>query len=1017
MYKYFRFTAYCLLLTASFCEAGVTGKIVGKVKDKTTKEPLPFVNILIEGTTMGAAADLNGEYFIINVPVGTYTLIAKMMGYDDMKVENIHVSADMTRRINFSLSQTVLKMKEMIVIDTRPIIQRDVTSSSKLVTGKDIAKMPVTSYTDVLKIQTGAIETGREGIGSGGLHIRGGRADEVMYVVDGINTTDPVYGTSGAILSKHSIEEMQLISGGFDAEYGRAMSGVVNVVTKEGRSRYTGTIEYNTDQMFGKGSNLYKYKPDSLNEYLFDQGYNFGFNNVAFTFSGPIPFSQKATFFSCGGINKYNSHLPHNDEMEISGTVKLAWKLTNTFKTALTGNYAYRDYHSYWHSFSRGAWLEETPRRERGNTQLNLKITHSISPKTFYTLNVGRFNTYRRIRGQDGKHYNDFKGIGTQWLPWVSMARDTGWYDPENKTWKDGWSEDRAWRWYYQYKNKLGEWNEHTGEWIWTTDRVEDIIDALNGRYYSTWTYLDRRISEKDSIVYAKGNDTIYYHEFDLDKYIEDIGKYIDSGGDAAYKDSIEPSGNLYKQRYNHDDFALDRFGYYFYPWWHSRNTTKYIGSFNLISQINKYNEVKFGADVEKHFLELTDIRFVNDNPYLDDYEKEPVSASAYISDKIEYEDMVLKLGLRYDWFDPMSQFYISLDSLGKGKEDATPKWQFSPRFGISYAVTDKAVMYANYGHFFQVLNFADIYQNLNADITSGWPTIGNPDLPPQKEIMYEGGFRYAFGPDMALETSAYYKDIKTLLSTRQKHTIFGKSIASYTIFELQDFARVKGIDIILKKRATAFLSGSVSYSFQDAKGTGSSAREAFLFYFYRGGSGHPPKREFPLEYDITHTVKAGLNFYLPSGFGFMSNLNTNVQFSFITGAPYTPKDQKGRVQEVGSKRMPSTSNTDLRIDKAINLGGVKLGVFAVVKNLFNVKNIRVVHPETGEPDDDNDPPKWEESSYETQWEDHNDRYGTDFDNGWEMYRADLANWKRYCDNPEYYSSPRKIQVGIELKF
>lgn len=1009
MYKYFRFTAYCLLLTASFCEAGVTGKIVGKVKDKTTKESLPFVNILIEGTTMGAAADLNGEYLIINVPVGTYTLVAKMMGYDDMKVQNVHISADMTRRINFSLSQTVLKMKEMIVIDTRPIIQRDVTSSSKLVTGKDIAKMPVTSYTDVLKIQTGAIETGHGG--SGGLHIRGGRADEVMYVVDGINTTDPVYGTSGAILSKHSIEEMQLISGGFDAEYGRAMSGVVNVVTKEGRSHYTGTIEYNTDQIFKKSSN--RYEPGKL----FNQGYNFGLNNGSFTFSGPIPGIKKASFFSCGGINKYNSHLPHNDEMEISGTVKLAWKLTNTFKTALTGNYAYRNYHSYWHSFSRGAWIEDTPRRERGNTQLNLKITHSISPKTFYTLNVGRFNTYRRIRGQDGRHYNDFEAIGHH-ISWVKTARDSGWYDPENKKWKDGWSEERAWRWYYENVNDLGEWSEHTKQWVWHSDtRFEDIANALTNRCYSNWTYLDRRISEKDSVVYARGSDTIYYHEFDLDKYIEDIKRYIE---DESYGDSIEPSGNLYLMRYEGDEFDSPdspRFNYYFYPWWHSRSTTKYIGSFNLISQVNKYNEVKFGADVEKHFLELTDISFINDNPYLDNYEKKPITASAYVSDKIEYEDMVLKLGLRYDWFDPKSRFYVNLDSLGAGKEDASPKWQFSPRFGISYAVTDKAMMYANYGHFFQVLNFADIYQNLEADITNGWPTIGNPDLPPQKEIMYEGGFRYAFGPDMALETSAYYKDIKTLLSTRQKRTIFHRKLASYIVYELQDFARVKGIDIVLKKRATSFLSGSISYSFQDAKGTGSSAREAFLFYFYRGASGHPPKREFPLEYDVTHTVKTGLNFYLPSGLGYLSNLNTNIQFSFITGAPYTPEDYKGRVQEVGSKRMPATTNTDVRIDKQVNLVGLNFGFFAVVKNLFNTRNIMDIYAKTGKSDDNGEPPKWEKDVYESKRESLEKDWGIEYESAEAVYEADMVNWRKFCDDPTNYSKPRRIQVGIELKF
>ncbi|MCK4352629.1 TonB-dependent receptor [candidate division WOR-3 bacterium] len=1005
-------TTYCLLPTALF--AGITGKIAGKVIDTGTREPLPFVNVIIEGTTMGAATDKLGDFFIVNVPVGIYTVKATMIGYKAVKVKNVKVSTDMTTTVNFRLEPTVIKGEEVIVTAKRPIIERDVTSSSKRTSGKEISKMPVTNYEDVVALQAGSVETGRGS--SGGLHIRGGRSDEVVYIVDGINTTDPVYGTSGAILDNNAISEMLIISGGFDAEYGRAMSGVVNVVTREGGTKYSGGIKYTTDNIFKKSSNLYKQGK------LFNQGYNFGVNDGSITLGGPIPYLKRSSFFLSGGLRGYDSYLPHSDGIEGKGTLKLAWRLSNAFKATLSSNYAYRRYHGYWHSYSRGKWIDELPLYQRGNSQINLKLTHSVSSKTFYTLNIGRFNTYHKYSSQDGKDYNDFKEIGTR-LSWVAVARDSGWYNPEYGTWEEGWSEDRAWMWYYENVRHLGQWNSSTGEWEWGDETdFNEIVDALNYRYYQTGTYLKGgSVPGGDKLVYTGVEDGetlyIYYHTFSLDKYINDVRKYINTD---FPEDSIEPSGGLYMTRYNRDEFG--RFCYYFYPMWHDRNTTRLSASFHLISQVNKYNEIKAGADIEKHDLDLTYLQFVNKNPYMDHYDKKPLTASAYLSDKIEYEDMVLKAGLRYDYFNPKSDFYINLDSLSAGQAEAEAKIQFSPRFGISYAMTDKSVMYANYGHFFQPLNFADIYQNLDADITNGLPIIGNPNLPPQKEIMYEGGFRYAFTPDMAGEISAYFKDVKTLLSTREKRTIFKGKLAPYTIYQLQDFATVKGIDVIFTKRARRFLSGTISYSYQDAKGTGSSSREYYYRYMNTGIS--LPKKEYPLEFDITHTIKTGLNFNIPEKWGPfalkiqpLSNLNANLQFVFMSGAPYTPTDSKGRPQEVGSKRMPAISNIDLRIDKGFKFRGLDIGFFADVRNLLNTKNVVDIYSRTGKPDDNGDPPKWIKENYESQYEDYNARHGKNYKSGWDMYLDDLANWERYYNDPTNYSNPRIIRFGIEIKF
>ncbi len=1013
MIRNYKLWGLILLSTPAF--GLTTGKIRGIVKDAKTGEALPYANVVIEETVFGAATDLKGEYIIVNAPVGSHTMIASMLGYANMKVQDVRVSVNMTTTVNFKLEPAAIRGKEVVVKAKRPIIQRDVTASSKRMSGKQITQMPVSDYEDVIALQSGAIETG--GSRSGGLHIRGGRSDEVVYIVDGINTTDPVSGKSGAILDNNAIQEMLVISGGFDAEYGNAMSGVVNVVTREGKSKYEGRLKYTTDQAFPKSDSLHN------TQKLFEQGYNFGLNNLALTLGGPLPWIKKATFFSSGGYKSYDAYLPGSDSRETKGTLKLGWRLTNDFKATLSSNYAYKDYHKYWHSFSKGAWADDTPRYERWNSQVNLKLNHTISSKTFYTINIGRFETARKIRGQNGRDFNDFSEIGKR-LPWVSIARDSLWYNPETKEWKEGWSEQRAWNWYYENVKQFGEWRPGIG-WKWHSDtEPEDIVDALNFRRYETATFsLDSLAG--DSLWYRIDDTTaVYYHTFDIDKYIDDVAMFI---ADSLEEQDIQPSGNLYEIRYNKES-EFGRFNYYFSPKWHDRTTTRYSIDLKLTTQLNRYNEVKFGTNTEFHKLHLTDIVFTNRNPYIDYYDKEPLTIAAYVSDKIEYEDMVLKLGLRADYFDPKSDFYIHLDSLEAGKEPAEPKFQFSPRVGICYAVSDKSAMFANYGHFFQLLNFADIYQNLNADITVAWPKIGNPDLPPQKEIMYEGGLKYAFTPDMSAEITAYFKDVKTLLAQRQMTTIFHRKLATYTIYELHDFALVKGIDLTFTKRARRFLSGSVSYSFQSAKGTGSSASEAFYFYYYYGGTGEPPQREFPLEYDITHTIKTNLNLYLPkkwgpqlSGMNPLADLNTNIQFMFHTGPPYTPTDQKGTSLKIGSKRLPAVSNIDIRVDKGFEFGSLDFSLFGIVRNLLNTENVVSVYSSGGLPDrsDSYPKPKWDESHYTALYESKEDYYKERY--GWktpkDMYDANVEDWSRYYNTPLNYGNPRIIRVGIELKF
>ena len=219
-----------LLLVSSSIFAGTTGKIVGRITDASTGEALPFVNVIIMGTNSGAATDIDGYFAILNVPPGTYEVKASAIGYNSVTMQNVKVSIDLTTDINFELSSTSIELsEEVVVVATKPLIQKDLTSSTAIVGDELISELPVTDISDVLSLQSGIVISG-----DGGLHLRGGRAGQVTYQIDGVPVTDSYDGSTIVDVNSSAVQELQVISGAFNAEYGQALSGVINLVTKDG---------------------------------------------------------------------------------------------------------------------------------------------------------------------------------------------------------------------------------------------------------------------------------------------------------------------------------------------------------------------------------------------------------------------------------------------------------------------------------------------------------------------------------------------------------------------------------------------------------------------------------------------------------------------------------------------------------------------------------------------------------------------------------------------------------------
>ena len=229
--KYINKFVFTLIIAFHLLDAGTTGKIVGIVIDKVSREPMVGANVLVNGTNYGTATDIEGRYFILQIPPKTYSVTFSMIGYKDVVVKDVKIQVDLTTTLNAELEEGVIGMDAVEVTAQRPMVQADVTYSQANITSEEIDMLPVEELEDIVALQAGVVNSG------GGLHVRGGRSGEIAYMIDGVAVTDPYDAGMAVEIENNAIQELQFISGTFNAEYGKAMSGIINIITKSGDYR------------------------------------------------------------------------------------------------------------------------------------------------------------------------------------------------------------------------------------------------------------------------------------------------------------------------------------------------------------------------------------------------------------------------------------------------------------------------------------------------------------------------------------------------------------------------------------------------------------------------------------------------------------------------------------------------------------------------------------------------------------------------------------------------------------
>ncbi|MDZ7260744.1 MAG: TonB-dependent receptor [candidate division KSB1 bacterium] len=888
-YRKFLFT-FLILLLPVVVFAGTTGKIAGKVIDKATGEPLPAANVLIEGTTMGAASDLNGEYFILNVPVGTYSLRATMMGYKTLVKTSVRVNVDLTTTVNFEMELTVLDMGETVtVVAERPLIEKDLTASRSITTSVEIENIPLNDLQDIIELTPGIVEG----------HARGGRAGELVYQIDGIVAIDPMTNAFDTQVPEFAIEELSVITGGFSAEYSNAQSGIVNIVTKEGSSSYTGRLRYRTSDY---GSKLNRGALKGLSDHH-------RLKNFEFSLGGPDPltnyllkiYRNRLNFFVAGEILSTEGRFDGGWRDRINLNAKLTYRPTVNDKILIGLLRNWEDYglqQDYMYSRRYYKIIDHLPEFKDRSYNLNMTWTHTLSQSSLFEFQLGIYDTRM--------HYNVNERIDED-------RNGNGILDPK---------EDLNWN---------GILDPY-GTDLFRDENDNDYIDASE-------------IGPSPEELEAQGRDRRESNWRPWEEVV--IGNAQDPQGFYIYgTDDPRYPTTFYRLRWNND------------------KKTNYTIKASFTSQITTRQKIKTGFEYTLFDLYDHDVDLASGgNIYGQNIGKwkghglpgqtalRPVLAGLYFEDKMEYEGMILNAGLRFDYFNPEFDNYPSdpkdpVTNPTTGGEVKNPrsvkaKYYWSPRLGIAHPITERDVLYFNYGRYFQIPRFDVLYRNINWDLTGAFPMIGNPDIRPETTYSYELGVKHQFTDDLKLEVTGFYKDIQGLTDTRQ---MYYTANSYYTDYINIDYGNVRGFEVSLYKRYSHYVGGEINYTYSIAKGKSSSNRQN---YDYTWAGNIIPKEEHFLDWDQRHTITANLNIRVPEkrrllfGTPILDDAGVNLTCQYGSGLPYTPP-QRTRIVLINTKRRPHTVTWNLMADKRFTIvGSLKGEVFLWVDNLFDKKNLR----------------------------------------------------------------------------
>ncbi|MFU8811927.1 MAG: TonB-dependent receptor [Balneolaceae bacterium] len=875
-FRYYRCLTFLLFLLFStdtlLAQSG--GRITGKVVDDQG-EPLIGVQVFLAEISRGTVTAIDGFYSIIDVPAGTYSITYKFVGFADVRIDNAEVITGRTTNLDVIMREMVIEGEEIVITAERPIVQKDRTTTTAFVSAEQIEALPVRSVDEVLNLQAGVVEG----------HFRGGRLNEVSYVVNGVPINNPINNRPAFEVEANMVSNLEVITGVFNAEFGQATSGVVNITTKRAPRQWSFNIQTDVsaiastrklefvNRTTGPGDAL------SINDFTSER--------ISAMDAADFPSRAEISINTGGPIIEdrlgFNVSARYIDD-------KGRFLGRDLFRPSdFSGNREFLQSTIVNNPRDPDAWVIQST-GSGDFVSMSQSERFSVNPSLVWTatdkltLDYNLFFQTSRFRNFD--HFRQYVPEGRNWNY------------PDNAT------HILSARYFF---------NPNTFMNLSYSYQVDRFESRLFGPPVDD-TFFDERIVPEDfsqqtgAFSLAIGGNDIFYarNRARIHRIIGSVTSQVNR------RHQVKTGFQVSLQDINDTTIGID-----------------------VLSQ-NNFQPIRTQQAWRNQFIDIN-----------------PMELSAYIQDKIELDFLIINAGLRFDYFDP--DFEIPIDwaqanlemipdpnnpgGMIRNRRSTDIKTQLSPRLGVAFPFSDRSVIRFSYGRFFQVPDYAQLYQNPNftinplADVTR----FGNPNVDPQSTSTFEVGYQQGITDALGLELTLYTRDIRNLLADEIERDVASTNFS--VRFVNREFGTVRGISLSLFQRMVRNIAWTVDYTLQFADGSFALTGDLFE----RTESGLEETLTLArLDWDRRHVLN--------NTFTWRTNefLTTTFINTFTTGRPFTTEVNNIRSFIRNNEDRPPGFNTDVRMFYTPFPNQWDISVFFQVDNLFDIQTENVVYADTG---------------------------------------------------------------------
>jgi len=973
-----------MLLLYSDYSGQTKSRLKGSVVDTETGESLLGVNILIQNTFLGAATDLDGNFIIVNVPVGTYNVKISMVGYKTQIIENVLVSADRVTSLDIKLLATTIEGSEVIVIADRTSINKEVSNTQMVVSADQLKEAPGTrDINSFLRRLPGVSQE------NGFLTIRGGSPDQTGSLVNGLSYVNAAVGNAETSIPLSAVNQVSVLEGGYNAEYGNFRSGLINITTKSGTNDgYHGTISITMDQSHQRrfGDSFYDTDNAALKSYL-DPSVAFIGTEAAWA-DDPYMREQNPKFSGWDqeaenwnrGLTEDQQVTPldlylfaawmHMAKPDYEGLAKLGYTVSDEQKQLFSDHRMQEDGND-WNIDGGFGGPVPLIGSALGNATFyishNSKERHYIMPLTLSSENLS--TTFATVKAQPWKEititYNGLwktqYGLSPIRPPWGDipnagnaggfMQTDNIRYQARNP---DYWYDQAL----FPILNQDTYMNGITVNYVMnSTTFMELTVGHLNIQN-STETGDNR----DTSVVTSFGPITVDESPYNK---LQDVGAH--RVGNFKFPSYDTPPG--VQRRFRRKEGNL----------YDNSEINQMQAKFDITSQLNQHNYFKAG--IEYNYIDI-DHKFWekwNENAYNTyefNYHRFPSQTGLYIQDQISYKGIIANLGVRFDYYyggggdwptgDPFSEevfrpqevdtslfSYLAAGNsyiwdIWKAYDEENPgflqpvenHFTFSPRVGVSFPISVQSKFYFNYGQFRSNPPYYSMYLFKYRYDKQGLYEMSNPNLEPPRTTSFELGLTYNFYQSYILTLSGYYKDV-----TGQTGEVSYQNAAgtlNYDNVENNNYEDIQGFEITVSKIDNSWFNMWINFNYMLKKSglTGRSVitditinnDQAGLYQAQESRAVPQPR------------LNASFTFRSPEswrGTSFteqlISDWNMTIFGEWRSGGYFT-YNPLGDPHLNNNLQWPDYYMVDLKLSKTFNFGGVQTTFFLDVNNLLNLE-------------------------------------------------------------------------------